>query len=375
LTPAPAPDSAKPPEVLRLFFELGFGAAVAILTSLVACRLLITAGLEDAPNVARKAHRNPTPTSGGLGIALGFGAGLLVVTFLASSEWRAQVGFWGFSRLSIVTAFACAFLGLGALDDARPMGPKLKFAIFAALSIGSALAVSPVTQLQIGPWVLHLGFVLGVLGSGLFVFTLVNCVNFMDGLNGLAMGSVSIGLAVLGAISVTSGAAGAASVAFCGAGALAGFLVWNFPNGRLFAGDSGALFAGALAALASLLALHRAQISPFIPPILFFPLLADTLLTLAWRVRNKRRIMDGHAEHMYQVLFRGGLSGKRVTLIYWVAMATCGVLGFIAARLDASNWVWNSYAPAITLALLAVVSLGVSAAVRGSAKARQLGEV
>jgi UDP-GlcNAc:undecaprenyl-phosphate GlcNAc-1-phosphate transferase len=358
-----------------LFFELGIGAAVAILTSLVACRLLITAGLEDAPNVARKAHRNPTPTSGGLGIALGFGAGLLLVTFLASPEWRAQVGFWGFTRLSVVTAFACAFLGLGALDDARPMGPKLKFAIFAALAIGSSGAIAPVTQLQIGPYVLHLGYVLGVLGSGLFVFTLVNCVNFMDGLNGLAMGSVSIGLAVLGAVSVSNGAAGAASVAFCGAGALVGFLVWNFPNGRLFAGDSGALFAGALAALASLLALHHAQLSPFVPPILFFPLLADVLLTLAWRVRNKRRILDGHAEHVYQVLFRSGLSAKRVTLFYWFAMAFCGVLGFAAAWLDASTWAWNSYAPAAILALLALLSLGASAAVRGSPKARQLGEV
>jgi UDP-GlcNAc:undecaprenyl-phosphate GlcNAc-1-phosphate transferase len=358
-----------------LFFELGFGAAAAILTSLVACRLLITAGLEDAPNIARKAHRNPTPTSGGLGIALGFGAGLLIVTLLASPEWRAQVGFWGFTRLSIVTAFACAFLGLGALDDAWPLGPRLKFAIFAALSIGSAMLVWPVTQLQIGPYVLHLGYVLGVLGSGLFVFTLVNCVNFMDGLNGLAMGSVSIGLAALGAIALASGGAGAASAAFCGAGALVGFLVWNFPNGRLFAGDSGALFAGALAALASLLALHRADLSPFIPPILFFPLLADVLLTLAWRVRQKRRLLDGHAEHIYQIIFRSGVSAPNTTLCYWLAMAVCGALGFIAARLDASAAAWGGYAPAAALACLALLSLGISRAVRRSTKARQLGEV
>lgn len=357
-----------------MFLELGIGAAVAILTSLVACRLLITAGLEDAPNVARKAHRDPTPTSGGLGIALGFGAGLLAVSFLASAEWRAQIGFWGFSRLSIVTAFACAFLLLGAFDDARPMGPRLKFAIFAALSIGSVLSVWPVTQLQVGPYVLNLGYVLGLLGSGLFVFTLVNCVNFMDGLNGLAMGSVSIGLLALGAIALTDGGAGAASVAFCGAGAIAGFLVWNFPKGRLFAGDSGALFVGALAALASLLALHRAQISPFVPPILFFPLLADVLLTLAWRVRKKRRILAGHAEHIYQILFRGGLSAVNTTLLYWLAMIVCGALGFAAAMLDASDWAWGSYAPGATLALLAVLSLMVSRLVRGSEKARQLGE-
>lgn len=358
-----------------MFIEPGIGAVVAFLTSLIACRLLITAGLEDAPNIARKAHRNPTPTSGGLGIALGFGAGLLVVTFLASAAWRQQVGFWGFTRLSVVTAFACAFLGLGALDDARPLGPRLKFAVFAALSIASVLSVWPVTQLQVGPYVLHLGYWLGLLGSGLFVFTLVNCVNFMDGLNGLAMGSVSIGLTTLGAIALAGGGVGSASVAFCGAGALVGFLIWNFPHGRLFAGDSGALFAGALAALASLLALSRVQLSPFVPPILFFPLLADVLLTLAWRVSRKRRVLDGHSEHLYQVLFRGGMSVSETTLWYWLAMIVCGMLGYLAARLDASAWIWGSYAPAVTLAVLALISLIVSAAVRRHASARDLGEV
>ncbi|MDX2276238.1 MAG: hypothetical protein NW206_12375 [Hyphomonadaceae bacterium] len=358
-----------------MFLEIGIGAAVAILTSVIACRLLITAGLEDAPNMARKAHRAPTPTSGGLGIALGFGAGLSVVTLMASEEWRAQVGFWGFTRLSILTAFACAFLGLGALDDARPLGPRLKFAIFAALSVASVLSTWPVTQLQVGPYVLHLGYVIGLLGSGLFVFTLVNCVNFMDGLNGLAMGSVSIGLAALGLIALSEGGLGSASVAFCGAGALLGFLVWNFPNGRLFAGDSGALFAGALAALASLHALSRIQLSPFIPPVLFFPLLADVLLTLAWRVSQKRRVLEGHAEHIYQILNRSGLGAKATTLWYWFAMVVCGALGFAAAWLELSEVSWGSYAPAAALALLAAASLIISAMVRNHAKARKLGEV
>ena len=118
-----------------MFLELGIGAVVAIITSLIACWLLILAGLEDAPNAARKAHRAPTPTSGGLGMAVGFGVGLLAVSLLSSAQWRAHVGYWGFTQLSVVTAFACAFLGLGAFDDARPLGPRLKFLIFTALSI------------------------------------------------------------------------------------------------------------------------------------------------------------------------------------------------------------------------------------------------
>ncbi len=359
-----------------MFLELGLGAAVSAVTSLIACRLLIAAGLVDVPDVARKAHAKPTPTSGGLGIAFGFGAGLLAVNFFSTAAWRAQIGVEGFARLSIATVFACAFLALGFLDDARPLGPRMKFAVFAALAVGLVLAAGPVETLPLGGGeTLALGFGLGLLGSALFVFTLVNCVNFMDGANGLAMGSVAIGLLALAAIALLGGAPGVGAMALCGAAALAGFLVWNFPNGRLFAGDSGALFAGALAALTSLLAVHRAELSALLAPVIFFPLLADVLLTLAWRVQQKRRILNGHAEHLYQIGIRCGLSHARVTLIYWAAMAACGGLALGAAWLDASGLVWGSYAPLAALAAAALIWLGISAAVRRFARLRGMGEV
>ena len=359
-----------------MFLELGLGAVFAAVTSLIACRLVIAAKLVDVPDVARKAHRNPTPTSGGLGIALGFGAGLLAANVFSTPDWRAQVGVEGFARLSIATVMACAFLALGFLDDARPLGPRTKFAVFVALAIGAVLSVGPVETLPLGGNVtLELGFWLGLFGSGLFVFTLVNCVNFMDGANGLAMGSAAVGLATLAAIGLLAGAPGVGAMALCGAGALAGFLVWNFPNGRLFAGDSGALFAGALAALASLLAVHQAGLSPLLAPVVFFPLLADVLLTLAWRVRQRRRILNGHAEHLYQIALRSGMSHARIALIYWAAMAACGVVAVAAARLDASGLAWGTYAPLAALVALALVWLGISAAARKVARVRGLGEV
>jgi len=347
--------------------DLGLGAALALVVSLVACGALIGAGPVDLPTEARKRHTSPTPTSGGLGIALGFAVGLVALSTF-SAAWRHEVTTIGSSLLSIGVSFAYGFLMLGFVDDAYPLGPRLKFAAFAALSIGAALTVGVVQALPLGGSVLHVGLLLGLIGTALWVFTLVNCVNFMDGANGLAMGSLAIGLSTLGALAMMRESPSGAAIAFCAAGALIGFLFWNYPRGRLFAGDSGALFAGALAAIASLIIIRRTGLSPWIPPIVFFPILADALLTLAWRARKGRSLLEGHAEHLYQIATRAKWGHARIALIYWIAAALCGALAFALARQD------HTAAPWIALVLLAVAAVAISAVVRAAAKRRGIDE-
>jgi UDP-N-acetylmuramyl pentapeptide phosphotransferase/UDP-N-acetylglucosamine-1-phosphate transferase len=197
-----------------------------------------------------------------------------------------------------------------------------------------------------------------LIGTALWVFVLVNSVNFLDGVNGLAMGSMAIALAALGFISLMLGAPTGAGIGICAAGALCGFLVWNFPFGRLFAGDSGALFVGALGALTSLLVIRRTGLSPFVPPIVFFPILADALLTLAWRLARGAKLLEGHAEHVYQLLRRSGWSHTRVSLAYWAATAFCGAAAIASALYERGAYAW------IVLASLVVIAVFVSAAAR-----------
>lgn len=358
-----------------MFPEIGIGVAIAVAASFLASRLLISVALVDVPDAMRKVHGAPTPTSGGLGVALGFGLGMLALSLNASQVWRDAVGAAGFTRLALATGFAFGFMALGLIDDARPLGPRLKFAIFAALSLLSVYAVGLVERLPLGAGVtIELGFWPGLAGSALFVFTLVNSVNFMDGANGLAMGSVAVGLVALACAAFLLGGPGAGAMALCGAAALAGFLCWNYPHGRLFAGDSGALFAGALAALASLAAIHKTGLSPFIPPVLFFPILADVLLTLAHRVKKRRHVLSGHREHLYQIAVRSGWTHARVSALYWLLSAGCGALGVGAALASASEAPFGGYAPALTLAFLAAAALVVSSRVRRFARVRNMGE-
>ncbi len=350
-----------------MILELLGGAAIAALTSLIACRAIIATGPVDKPTAERHAHKAPTPTSGGLAIAVGFAVGLMVLA-LFSNVLAREMSARGAVLLTLASSFAYGFLILGFIDDARPLSAPLKFAVFSLGAVAAALSVGVVREVPLGDVTLQLPFLVALVGTTLWIFTLVNCVNFMDGANGLAMGSVAIAFVALAAVSMTHGSIAGVAIGLCGAGAIAGFLVWNFPHGRLFAGDSGALFSGALAALASLVVIHRTGVSPLVPAILLFPLLADALLTLAWRAIRRRSLLDGHSEHLYQIAIHGGMSHPEVALIYWAATAVCGAIGYLVSFEGAA-------APWIALVCMAFAALIISVVVRRFADRRGIGGV
>jgi UDP-N-acetylmuramyl pentapeptide phosphotransferase/UDP-N-acetylglucosamine-1-phosphate transferase len=344
-----------------VILDLALVVAVAFLASLIVCRAMIWIGPVDAPTEARKQHRAPTPTSGGIGIGAGYGAAMVVLS-LFSLEWRHEVSPQGVSMLWVAALFAYPLLFVGFIDDARHLSAKFKFAIYTLLSFAAAWLMGVVSEVRVGDYTFALPFVVGLFGTALWVFTLLNAVNFMDGSNGMAMGSVAVGLCALAVVALEDMSIGGAAIALCGAGALVGFLIWNFPVGRLFAGDSGALFAGALAAFACLIVIARTGMSPFIAPILFFPLLADVLLTLFYRTRRRRSLFVGHTEHIYQIALKSGWSHARTALTYWAAMAACGAIAIAASR-DPTH-----VAPAIALVALAGLALAIDITVRRAAE-------
>jgi UDP-GlcNAc:undecaprenyl-phosphate/decaprenyl-phosphate GlcNAc-1-phosphate transferase len=348
-----------------VILDLALVVAPAFIVSLIVCRAIIWIGPIDTPNEERKQHRSPTPTSGGIGIGAGYAVGMIVLS-LFSLEWRHQISPQGLSMLWVTALFAYPLLFIGFVDDARRLSAEFKFLIYSVLAVAAAWLIGVVDEVRIGDFVLQLPFAIGLAGTALWVFTLLNVVNFMDGANGMAMGSVAVGLIALSVISLEGGSIGGAAIALGGAGALSGFLVWNFPSGRLFAGDSGALFAGALSAFACLIAITRTGMSPLVAPILFFPLLADALLTLLYRARRGRSLLVAHAEHVYQIAIISGWSHARIALAYWLAMAVCGAIAWFASRDP------DQLAPAIALAALTGLAIGLDVIVRRRAEAAGL---
>lgn len=345
-----------------MILDLTLVFAIAFITSLIVSSAMLWIGPVDAPDEKRKQHRAPTPTSGGIGIGAGYGAAMIVLS-LFSLEWRHQVSPQGVAMLWVSALFAYPLLLIGFVDDARRLSAEFKFIVYSLLSLVAAWLMGVVREAQIGDLVVHLPFIVGLIGTALWVFTLLNVVNFMDGANGMAMGSVAVGLGALAVIALQGDSIGGGAIALCGAGAICGFLVWNFPNGRLFAGDSGALFAGAISAFACLIVIARTDMSPLVAPILFFPLLADALLTLLYRARRGRSLLVAHAEHVYQLAIISGWSHARISVTYWFAMALCGAIGWAANR-DQTH-----VAPAATLAALIVLAIVLDAFVRRRAEA------
>jgi UDP-GlcNAc:undecaprenyl-phosphate GlcNAc-1-phosphate transferase len=144
------------------------------------------------------------------------------------------------------------------------------------------------------------------------------------------MGSCAIGLFALALYSWWGGAPAPALAAFLLAAALVGFLIWNFPHGKIFAGDAGSLFVGFMAGALALIAIRDAQMPVLLAPLLFLPLLADVILTVLWRARRKRNLLQAHRDHLYQVAIRAGSSHKRIAIVYWLAMVHCALAAAVS---------------------------------------------
>ncbi|MES1204102.1 MAG: hypothetical protein ABUS57_21905 [Pseudomonadota bacterium] len=367
--------------------------ALTLLAGLVSAAvspLVIAAGIPDAPDGARKAHSQVTPTSGGLAIATGFAAAIAALAMWPGARWEEALGVEMIEHLALAAALAFAAFLVGLADDVRPLGPQIKFGLIAVFSLCGGMFLAHVVMIPFfSGAVAPIWPIVGVVGSALWMFTIINATNFIDGANGLSMGSMGCGLAGLAAVAVFNGAYDAAILALAGMGAAIGFLIWNFPRGLIFAGDAGALFIGALAGAASLVAIESGGVSPFIPPILFFPILADVLLTLAWRLKRGRPLLASHRDHLFQIGLRANLGHARVSLIFWTLTALCALIAVLADRLEraaptfaqggeASNWAGQtlalvaSGAPFIAWGVLAAASIVIAVKVRAHARQHRL---
>jgi UDP-GlcNAc:undecaprenyl-phosphate/decaprenyl-phosphate GlcNAc-1-phosphate transferase len=314
-------------------------ALPAFIVSLIACRVLIAIAPKDAPDGVRKFQVAPVPSAGGVGIFFGafvtliFAAGFL--TRQPSTLLRDAIDSGLLPHLILVAG--C--FGLGLADDVLHLPARAKLLILAALcffAVTAGYRAEAITVPLMGTFVLPP--LIAIIGSALWLIVMINAVNFMDGVNGLAMGASAIMLLALSAlIDFTSMPAFGlepyvrlALILF--AAAIGGFLVWNL-RGKIYAGDTGALGIGALIGSASLFWLSQpftASASPngaiWIPALIALPFLADVLMTLIWRWRRGENVLNAHRDHAYQQFIKEGWSALRVSAHWWMfSAASCVV--------------------------------------------------
>lgn len=269
--------------------------------------LLRRINVVDVPSV-RSSHARPTLRGGGLAPA-----------FVVLVAVGLTPGLHGHARASVLMGGGL-FALLGLADDLRDVHPLPRFLgqlAAAALAIPWLLG-----NVQLPPATIGLLAVLALF----WIVSYVNSFNFMDGINGISAAQAVAAGGAFGIVGIWTGAYTVAVLGGATATAALGFLPFNFPRARVFLGDVGSYFFGALLALLVLLALRAGfpLEAAFAPLVLY---LADTGTTLLRRMFKGEPWHQPHRDHVYQRLVKLGWSHTQVTGVIFLAILFCGALG------------------------------------------------
>ena len=301
-----------------------FAGALFLLSAAITW-VMIRAPIIDQPN-QRSSHKQPVPRSGGVAIVITTYVG--VAAFLYFEDHFPAIGMplYGLAAGAVIIAVA------GFLDDLNVITgfkSKLLFQI---------LACVPVLYLGGGIDRISLPFIgwldLGWLGypvTMLWILGLTNIVNFMDGLDGLAAGTVATAAAIFGAISLGQGAHFLSAMGFVVSAACTGFFIFNFPRAWIFMGDVGSQFLGFVMAALVVLTMvpDPAPVSLFVIPLLFFHFIFDTVFTFCRRLMARENVTQAHRSHLYQLLNQIGCSHAQVSMLHML-MAIAQGMGAVA---------------------------------------------
>ena len=282
----------------------GFGGLIIFGFSVAGCALLVmTKGLHlgrsargHSGSAVQSAHHDPTPRIGGVAI----GAALVLSLFFAPKSMMDNY-------LPFVLSLAPVFVAGLADDLGYEVRPKWRL-LAAALS--SLLAV-----VMLEMWVtrVDIPFVDGIIAFapvGIFLTIFATCgicnaFNLIDGLHGLSAGTGILIAAGLATIAYIAGDPNFVKLSVLLIAALAGFLVLNFPFGKLFLGDAGAYSLGHILAWFAILILDRLSgVTTWAILLVFFWPVADTLFAIYRRSRSGSKLGQADRLHYHQFVMR-----------------------------------------------------------------------
>ena len=279
--------------------------------------------LGDKPN-GRKIHTDTIPHLGGIGIVAG-----VVVSLGVLAAFFAPIG-RGFPGFLVKMLFPVGMIvALGLIDDIKNLKAHQKLFVQTLSSI--ILAVSGI-HLLIGlpAFDMHLLFV--ILFTTFYLLGISSSVNLIDGHDGLAAGVSLISAGAFGVTAVLIGAPGLLCVSLALSGGCLGFLVYNFPPGKIFMGDTGSLFLGImLGILACSVTMIRPGVSTFFGAcfILSVPMV-DAWLAIARRFTLRRPVFEADCMHIHHVLTSFGFSPRQTLVILYAVQAVMAVFGVLA---------------------------------------------
>jgi UDP-GlcNAc:undecaprenyl-phosphate GlcNAc-1-phosphate transferase len=278
----------------------------------------------------RRVNLSPVPRGGGIAVAIAF---LVVATGLFVAD--ATVGLWpAFDDLrrpdvlALVLGGAVATL-VGMADDRYDLRARWQLGgqiAVALIPVGLGIAVGVIAN-PFGPGVIRLEGVWGALFVVVWIVGMINSINFIDGLDGLSSGVGVIAAVTLAIISVTGPAKEPVVALLCLtlAGALLGFLRWNFHPASIFIGTSGVMFLGYTLALLSILGSAKVVVALL---VLGVPII-DTFYIIVRRVSRGRSPFAADRGHIHHRLLDLGLTQTQTVLLIYAICAGLGVLSLV----------------------------------------------
>lgn len=268
----------------------------------------------DVPN-HRSSHVIATPRIGGAALVSSVLAGLGLL----------QASGPGIGRdAAVVLAGALGLAALGLADDFWRLSAAVRLLVQSAVAacVVGIVGPAPLEWFGLNGWGASLLTVL-------WIVTLTNAYNFMDGIDGIAGAQALVGGIGWTTVALLAGSPDIAALSLMAAAASVGFLLHNWHPATVFMGDAGSGFFGFLFAALPILAPPGKGSFVWCAMLLMWPFLFDTGFTLVRRARRFENVLSAHRSHIYQRLVLTGCSHSRVTLVY----AGLAVLGAVAAIL------------------------------------------
>ncbi|MDD4767015.1 MAG: MraY family glycosyltransferase [Desulfotomaculaceae bacterium] len=330
---------------------------LALLVTPMVKKYAFKIGALDRPD-QRKVHQQVMPRLGGLAIYFSF-----ITAVLLTMEITPQIcGLLLGSTLIII---------LGFIDDIRGLSPGLKLTgqIIAAVAvIPFGLEVNSLTNPFSNEMPLALGY-LSIPVTVLWIVSVTNAVNLIDGLDGLAGGTIFISALTLAAVvwietttaGVFPGQSEAVALALILAASIVGFLRYNFYPAKIFLGDSGSMFLGFSMATLSIMGMAKSAtfISVIIPVVILGIPLLDTIFAIVRRCYGRRPIFQPDKEHLHHRLLQMGLSHHQAVLSIYGVNVVLGLSAIVLTLISPKQAVIFLVILS-TLILLAANKIGVA---------------
>ena len=272
----------------------------------------------------RKLQASPVAYLGGLAVAAPITLGSLLVVFTSISSDIKNQFFLGL----ILPSLAIAFIGL--IDDLYQLPPWPRFIAQSGVGVITSLMLylsGGGVQLFDNPWIN------GLLTS-VWVITIINALNFMDNMDGLATSlSIVISLSLF-ILSYLNGQYLVAALSMAVVAACIGFLFWNRRPASIYLGDAGALYLGFLLAAISIRVDVNSdtEIIRVLVPLLVFAIpVIDITQVVISRVVKGKSPFEGGRDHLSHLLLNKGLSEGKVLTVLTASALTLALIGVFLA--------------------------------------------